>query len=204
MSLIYKAFFSLLKNMARLAIWYVLPAKTLLSTAGMTNEGDICRLWHPDGTSAHFVWIRLCARPCVWQEVFDLYKIYFHAQKSSMRSPARAAQAAWRCQLFRQRPAMASTAKFCTSSVDKSVRKDRDSILSHCFVTIYVRCANFRHYKISNSKITIAHKKFRTSSVDNFVRNRRRWTQSAWSIRLFPFCMQMGQYSFSFKIICLD
>lgn len=174
MSLIYKNFFSVLKKMARLAIWYVLPAKRPLSTAVMENEGDICRLLRLDWTSAHFVWIRLCARPWVRQEVFDLYKIYFHAQKSSMRSPAGAAQPAWRCQLFRQRAAMASTAKFCTSSVDKSVRKDRDSILSHCFVTLYAHCANFNHYKISNSKITIAHKKFRTSSVDNFVRNRRR------------------------------
>lgn len=95
-----------------------------------------------------------------------------------MRSPACAAQPAGLCQLFRQRAALASTAKFCTSSVDKSVRKDRDYRLSHCFVTIYVRCANFRHYKISNSKITIDHKKFRTSSVDNFVRNRRRVAQS--------------------------
>ena len=51
------------------------------STASQALAAIMSGYRQPHRTSAHFVWIRLLARPVTHLKVLDLYGIYYHAQK---------------------------------------------------------------------------------------------------------------------------
>ena len=75
------------------------------------------------------------------------------------RHPMEASRPACRG-IFSVQRRLGASPKFCTYSVDKSVRNGPTCNISHWFVTIYFPCVNFEHYKINKKKITIAHQSF--------------------------------------------